>query len=860
MKTFHILIRMIVIFVLPFGFTNASRENRNEVLEATQQSTYGWDIQTVDRSPVIREMIDRHMVLDDHGHPHIVYGGDRLYYTWYDGSQWHDEVVDNTPGVQYASLGLRTFEAPVISYYDSNNQDLKCAWREGLFWHIETVDSEGNVGQHASISINTQDHPAITYKDTSKGDLKYALYDGAQWHIETVDNAPGGMGESISLVIDDRDRPHIAYTSLSGDLKYAWYDGIQWHIQVIERGGVEDNFSYASLAVERATGNPHISYCHWEISYSGGCIEERYARYNGSEWKVEILKSGEGVGAANSIALDNSGHARISFNVRSQNPADNGLNYAWFDGTKWHIENVAPAAWVLASSLSLDQEDRPHISYMEYTSNNLTYTWYDGLNWNSSIVASSLLSTYSSLALDEQGWPRISYRETRYYGGNSALRYAWFDGTDWHIDIVDTEGQYTGYFSSLVLDSGEHPHIGYSKDNAVMYAWNDGSIWQSQVVEDGTAGEYITLALDRNDRPRIVYEHFGTYDLYYAWHDGTLWHLENVDTNGDVVSYPTMVLDFLGNPHVAYMDRTNALKYGWHDGTIWHFSVVDTEAGAYPSIALDQNGYPHISYIDGNYPETSNLKYAWYDGSQWHQDVVDSVGYASYHTSLALAGDRPYISYHNCESLNPFPPDCTKAYQKFAWYDGMNWRNETLDVLGGIGNDSRFNSSLEIDPLGNPHIGYSKGWDDGSLRYARRLPSLNLQIDASPLDGFTITDTLSYTIAFNGPGLTFRLYDPLPLDVGYVAGSITGTVAPSAVYSPTIDAITWEGTILTNTIDAEAKNYISFQVTSIITGTETSSRPVVNTVWLTDTTYRRHASYTVIVNGWRVYLPVIWVK
>ncbi len=33
------------------------------------------------------------LAVDGAGHPHLAYGGDALYYTWYDGTIWHYEVV-----------------------------------------------------------------------------------------------------------------------------------------------------------------------------------------------------------------------------------------------------------------------------------------------------------------------------------------------------------------------------------------------------------------------------------------------------------------------------------------------------------------------------------------------------------------------------------------------------------------------------------------------------------------------------------------------------------------------------------------------------------------------------------------------
>ena len=53
--------------------------------------------------------------------------------------------------------------------------DAKC------FWHIETVDSEGNVGINSSLALDSGGNPHISYYDVTNTALKYAYYDGS-WH------------------------------------------------------------------------------------------------------------------------------------------------------------------------------------------------------------------------------------------------------------------------------------------------------------------------------------------------------------------------------------------------------------------------------------------------------------------------------------------------------------------------------------------------------------------------------------------------------------------------------------------------------------------------------------------------------
>jgi hypothetical protein len=61
----------------------------------------------VDCPRYFSSMTRRSLRLDDDGHPHIAYGGDGLYYAWYDGAEWQHETVDSSPRVGlYTSLAL----------------------------------------------------------------------------------------------------------------------------------------------------------------------------------------------------------------------------------------------------------------------------------------------------------------------------------------------------------------------------------------------------------------------------------------------------------------------------------------------------------------------------------------------------------------------------------------------------------------------------------------------------------------------------------------------------------------------------------------------------------------------------------
>jgi uncharacterized repeat protein (TIGR01451 family) len=130
--------------------------------------------------------------------------------------------------------------------------------------------------------------------------------------------------------------------------------------------------------------------------------------------------------------------------------------------------------------------------------------------------------------------------------------------------------------------------------------------------------------------------------------------------------------------------------------------------------------------------------------------------------------------------------------------------------------------------------------------------ALHLSKEAEPMDGVRYDDTLTYTLTLSGAGQSATLWDPLPPNVSYVSDSLTDTLDTHAVYSPTARAIVWEGALP----DDGSAGVIRFQAKTGAAGSGSGSLslPIVNTAWLSDRA--SSLSSTVVVNGYRTYLPL----
>jgi len=303
----------------------------------------------------------------------------------------------------------------------------------------------------------------------------------------------------------------------------------------------------------------------------------------------------------------------------------------------WAIETVDDIE-VISTSLALDSQDYPHISYSSGDFTSLHYARWAGTAWAKQTVDPIPVWT-SSLALDSNDNPHIGY------SGLIDLKYAYSAGGAWTTESLfpGPPGPIIVWDCSLALDSGNQPHMSYSlivpggPFFALFYTYHTDTGWQWTPPVDDTFAFSSSLALDRNDSPRISYTDIFDYSLMYAEWTGTDWELQSVDPDnpGAVIS-TSLALDSNDRPNIAYadLDVDGSLRYARWTGTAWVRETVDPSAYAVDcSLALDSLNHPHICYLvlsenffsdgDGDDVVVGTLKYAHWTGSSWDIQTVD---------------------------------------------------------------------------------------------------------------------------------------------------------------------------------------------------------------------------------------------
>jgi len=114
------------------------------------------------------------------------------------------------------------------------------------------------------------------------------------------------------------------------------------------------------------------------------------------------------------------------------------------------------------------------------------------------VDATGIVGPHTSLALDAQGNPRISYFD----GSNGDLKYAIWSAAGWSIETVPDPGGVVGQYCSLVFDPTGLPNIAYydATNTALKLARKSGTNW---IIETIPAGAFPAKTIGPGECARI---------------------------------------------------------------------------------------------------------------------------------------------------------------------------------------------------------------------------------------------------------------------------------------------------------------------------------------------------------------------
>ena len=270
-------------------------------LVITNAASASWSKKSVDAPKWFSWFYSRNIAVDTKNHPHIAYGSDHLYYSYYNGSSWTTKTVDSSPGVgSYASLALDSAGKVHISYFDATNFTLKYATNASGDWVKKTVDNSGYVGMYTSIAVDNSDKVHISYLDISNQVLKYATNTNGDWVTTIADNTKF-VGYFTSMATDSNNKVHISYcyydtVSMTIALKYANNVAGSWMNSTVDNSG--GSGWYTSIAID-SQNKVHISYfddMNYDLKYANNTS-------GSGSWTIKTVDSQGDVGYCTSIAV-----------------------------------------------------------------------------------------------------------------------------------------------------------------------------------------------------------------------------------------------------------------------------------------------------------------------------------------------------------------------------------------------------------------------------------------------------------------------------------------------------------------------------------------------------------------------------
>lgn len=212
------------------------------------------------------------IAVDSHGYSHISYYDAThrvLKYALIAGLETHISVVDNAADVgRYSAIAVDRAGNPHISYYDATNKDLKYAVKGASGWTIRTVDFPGDVGQYTSITTDELNNPWISYYGS--GYIKFAHREAGAWDIKLccqaeLNEGPSGIGRSTAIQLMSTNPVILFFDFAMGRLRLGIYDRTlgTWKTEDIRDGHIIQDLS---LTLD-TRGQPNVAFS--DVSTTG---------------------------------------------------------------------------------------------------------------------------------------------------------------------------------------------------------------------------------------------------------------------------------------------------------------------------------------------------------------------------------------------------------------------------------------------------------------------------------------------------------------------------------------------------------------------------------------------------------------
>ncbi len=302
------------------------------------------------------------------------------------------------------SIAIDSNDLPHIAFRNVETREISYSHKDSTGkWHTETVVSADIGGTGVALALDLEDRPVICYRNMTTPAMPWlscAFSEGSGWRHVTVDPAPW-TGYMISLTIDYQNRSHVAYCVPGGDTKYAWWNGASWNISVLRDRvvGTTDGLSMDLDSLNR----PHVAL----LSMMPGSNERGLWLYrlNGTKWDKEVIDPSH----SRQIYTIDLNETDTPY-VATVNPSRKVPILMYKDGVSWRTRYVDLGARAGFGSFLFDSDGGPHLAYTDRNHYDLRYAHTENGTWmNETVDSEGLVGLLPSVATDNNNNPHISY-------------------------------------------------------------------------------------------------------------------------------------------------------------------------------------------------------------------------------------------------------------------------------------------------------------------------------------------------------------------------------------------------------------------------------------------------------------------
>jgi len=321
-----------------------------------------------------------------------------------------------------------------------------------------------------------------------------------------------------------------------------------------------------------------------------------------------------------------------------------------------------------------------------------------------------------SVAVDTKNRPYLTF----YDAVQRRLRYAVHGDQGWMPFPLGADQSAGNYSSIGIYDNRPNwsPSVAYTGNRGELrFAFGGSDDWRIQTVDDEAYGP-VSLALGRLGEPHLAYSDRSG-QVKIARRDDRqshLWQHEVIGTTSQRRVDLSLVADSKGNLHLVDRDGgTGEIHYARSSAGAWTTELIGKSSGrAKVGFALNTNDIPCVTFVKSrrSVHEGPSLQYACRRADGWSSQPIDENVMQARHSALAFDSDgHPHVSYTKGHDHD---------YQLvYAHWDGQSWARDIVVDGGDIG----YGQAIAVDRKGAPHICFYDR-DTGELDYARpvRLP------------------------------------------------------------------------------------------------------------------------------------------